>query len=171
MIGDFLKKYQQEIISEKIGLKEELDLLETKIKEEKKFIEVLDISNESYFSDFTPRDVNAKNRQKILEVQALVDELQTEYDLKSDKQKFLEGRLREVKNLLKEVYSEDGIIDKSDEPDDTISLNEETNSVFEVSNFVSEGIYAKLEQIKSFVFVDPQRVSLEIEELLKFLKK
>ena len=101
MIGDFLKKYQQEIISEKIGLKEELDLLETKIKEEKKFIEVLDISNESYFSDFTPRDVNAKNRQKILEVQALVDELQTEYDLKSDKQKFLEGRLREVKNLLK----------------------------------------------------------------------
>ena len=69
------------------------------------------------------------------------------------------------------MYSEYGIIDKSDEPDDTISLNEETNSVFEVSNFVSEGIYAKLEQIKSFVFVDPQRVSLEIEELLKFLKK
>ena len=41
MVNDFLKKYQEELISEKIQLKEDMDLLETKIKEEKKFLNVL----------------------------------------------------------------------------------------------------------------------------------
>ena len=61
MVNDFLKKYQEELISEKIQLKEDMDLLETKIKEEKKFLNVLEESNESYFVEFTPRDINAKN--------------------------------------------------------------------------------------------------------------
>ena len=64
MVNDFLKKYQEELISEKIQLKEDMDLLETKIKEENKFLNLLEESNESYFKEFTPRDLNKKNNGK-----------------------------------------------------------------------------------------------------------
>ena len=169
MIGDFLKKYQQEIISEKIDVKEELDLLETKIKEEKKFIEVLDNTNESFFSDFTPRDVNAKNRQKIMEVQSLVDELQEKYNQKSEKQRFLDGRLREINRLLQEINNDNHIVDVSNEPKTIITeeTNEEEDNTVNYS--VIGGLSGKLEQIKSYVFFDPQRASMELDEILKFL--
>ena len=42
MINDFLRKYQEELISDKIQLKEDMDLLETKINEENKFRQKLD---------------------------------------------------------------------------------------------------------------------------------
>ncbi|MCF0131896.1 MAG: hypothetical protein HUJ71_09190 [Pseudobutyrivibrio sp.] len=169
MIGDFLKKYQQEIISEKIDVKEELDLLETKIKEEKKFIEVLDNTNESFFSDFTPRDVNAKNRQKIMEVQSLVDELQEKYNQKSEKQRFLDGRLREINRLLQEINNDNHIVDVTNEPKTIITeeTNEEEDNTVNYS--VIGGLSGKLEQIKSYVFFDPQRASMELDEILKFL--
>ena len=38
MINDFLKKYQEELNTDRIQLKEDIDLLSTKIKEENKFI-------------------------------------------------------------------------------------------------------------------------------------
>ena len=69
MVNDFLRKYQEELITQKIQLKEDMDLLETKIKEETKFLNLLEESNESYFVEFTPRDINEKiiKKQKKLD--------------------------------------------------------------------------------------------------------
>ena len=85
MVNDFLKKYQEELFSEKIQLKEDMDLLETKIKEETKFLTVLESSNESYFVEFTPRDINAKNNQTAAEVRDILVNLNSEMNIKSQK--------------------------------------------------------------------------------------
>ena len=75
MVMDFLKKYQEELIAEKIDIKEDYDLLLSKIKENEKFLELLREENQSLFSDFTPREVNYKHKDKILEVKELLNKL------------------------------------------------------------------------------------------------
>ena len=85
MINDFLRKYQEELITQKIQLKEDMDLLETKIKEETKFLNLLEESNESYFVEFTPRDINEKNNKKAEEVRENLKVLNSEMDDKIKK--------------------------------------------------------------------------------------
>ena len=88
MINDFLRKYQEELISDKIQLKEDMDLLETKINEENKFLILLEESNESYFKEFTPRDINAKNNEKAAEVRLTLQDLNSKMDTLNQKMKF-----------------------------------------------------------------------------------
>ena len=65
MVKEFLESYRDELISSKISLNEELDSTRTKIKENEKFIEVLNSENDAMFLDFTPRKVSIKNKEQI----------------------------------------------------------------------------------------------------------
>ena len=60
MVYEFLKKQQEELIAKKIELDEDYELVLSKIKENEKFLDLLDEEDSSYFSDFTPRDINQK---------------------------------------------------------------------------------------------------------------
>ena len=55
-----LKKQQEELIAKKIELDEDYELVLSKIKENEKILDLLDEEDSSYFSDFTPRDINQK---------------------------------------------------------------------------------------------------------------
>ena len=100
MINDFLKKYQEELNSDRIQLKEDIDLLETKIKEESKFLSLLEESNESYFKEFTPRDINAKNNEKAAEIRLNLENLNNEMSDKLQQMKFFDARIVEINALL-----------------------------------------------------------------------
>ncbi len=159
MINDFLKKYQEELISEKIQLKEDMDLLETKIKEETKFLTVLENSNESYFVEFTPRDINAKNNQKAAEVREVLDNLNKEMNAKVQQMKFYDGRLMELSNLLSESakksfssqnsITEESIVDSNNDMDKNACNLKDT-----------------LSNIKNLVVLDPYRAQLELDNLI-----
>jgi two-component system sensor histidine kinase DegS len=159
MINDFLKKYQEELISEKIQLKEDMDLLETKIKEETKFLTVLENSNESYFVEFTPRDINAKNNQKAAEVREVLDNLNKEMNVKVQQMKFYDGRLMELSNLLSESakksfssqnsITEESIVDSNNDMDKNACNLKDT-----------------LSNIKNLVVLDPYRAQLELDNLI-----
>ena len=161
MVNDFLKKYQEELISEKIQLKEDMDLLDTKIKEETKFLTVLENSNESYFVEFTPRDINAKNNQKAAEVRDILVNLNSEMDIKSQKMKFYDSRLMELSNLLSEVNKNKTPITKPVTTDtiDSVSSN------FTVNN-EPDDLKSKLSNIKNLVVLDPYRAQLELDNLI-----
>jgi len=162
MVNDFLKKYQEELISEKIQLKEDMDLLETKIKEETKFLSVLETSNESYFVEFTPRDINAKNNQKAAEVRAILDDLNKEMDNKSQRMKFYDGRLMELSNLL----SESSKIKASLKKTDSIETNNESSSD---NADDASGLKDTLSNIKNLVLLDPYRAQIELDNLISSL--
>lgn len=159
MINDFLKKYQEELISEKIQLKEDMDLLETKIKEENKFLSLLEESNESYFKEFTPRDINAKNNKKAEEIKAYLVELNSQMDAKIQQMKFFDGRLMELNALL----SNKNIDNNSKFISNKLNSNPVENTVASQDN--SELIFA-LNTIKDMILLDPYRAQIELEKII-----
>ena len=155
MVNDFLKKYQEELISEKIQLKEDMDLLETKIKEEKKFLNVLEESNESYFVEFTPRDINEKNNEKATEIRQILSELESQMSEKTKQMKFYDGRLVEINALINNT----AVINR---PSD--------NTIQNVTNeSVDDDLKNQLNSIKDIIVLDPYRAKIELEKLISDL--
>ena len=156
MINDFLRKYQEELISDKIQLKEDMDLLETKINEENKFLILLEESNESYFKEFTPRNINAKNNEKAAEVRLTLQDLNSKMDTLNQKMKFYDGRLVEINALLNNT----AVVNKP------ATENNNTNFVPDnVSNRL-DVIKNSLESIKDYVVLDPYRAKVELENII-----
>lgn len=155
MVNDFLKKYQEEIISEKIQLKEDMDLLETKIKEEKKFLNVLEESNESYFVEFTPRDINAKNNAKAAEIRQILSDLESQMSNKTKQMKFYDSRLVEINALINNTA--------------VINRPSDTNNEVIVENNINDNIKNQLNSIKDIIVLDPYRAKIELENLISSL--
>ena len=155
MVNDFLKKYQEELISEKIQLKEDMDLLETKIKEEKKFLNVLEESNESYFVEFTPRDINAKNNEKAAEIRKILSELESQMSDKTKKMKFYDSRLVEINALINNTA--------------VINRPSDNNNQVIVENNIDDNIKNQLNSIKDIIVLDPYRAKIELENLISSL--
>ncbi|MBE5914368.1 MAG: hypothetical protein E7274_09975 [Pseudobutyrivibrio ruminis] len=155
MVNDFLKKYQEELISEKIQLKEDMDLLETKIKEEKKFLNVLEESNESYFVEFTPRDINAKNNEKAAEIRQILSELESQMSNKTKKMKFYDSRLVEINALINNTA--------------VINRPSDSNNQVIVENNIDDNIKNQLNSIKDIIVLDPYRAKIELENLISNL--
>lgn len=155
MVNDFLKKYQEEIISEKIQLKEDMDLLETKIKEEKKFLNVLEESNESYFVEFTPRDINAKNNAKAAEIRQILSDLEFQMSNKTKQMKFYDSRLLEINALINNTA--------------VINRPSDTNNEVIVENNINDNIKNQLNSIKDIIVLDPYRAKIELENLISSL--
>lgn len=158
MINDFLKKYQEELISDKIQLKEDMDLLETKINEENKFLSLLEESNESYFKEFTPRNINAKNNAKAAEVKLILEDLNNQMNIKNQKMKFYDGRLVEINALLTNT----AVINRPS-MDNNIPSN--TNN----DGNTSSDLKNSLSNIKDYVILDPYRAKIELEKIISAL--
>lgn len=157
MINDFLKKYQEELISDKIQLKEDMDLLETKINEENKFLALLEESNESYFKEFTPRDINAKNNEKAAEIKLILEDLNKEMNIKNQQMKFYDGRLVEINALLTNtaVINRPGV-------DNTLVNNDTLDNS---NNYLKNA----LSDINNYIVLDPYRAKIELEKIISTL--
>ncbi|MCR5416482.1 MAG: hypothetical protein K6E79_06780 [Pseudobutyrivibrio sp.] len=158
MVNDFLRKYQEELISEKIQLKEDLDLLDTKIKEETKFLTVLEESNDSYFKEFTPRNVNAKNNEKAAEVRNNLEDLKIQYDKKNENMKFYESRLVEINALLTNT----AVVNKPNSNNEMVEQRPQSSAA-------NDDLITKLNNVKSLILLDPQRAQIELENVISTL--
>ena len=157
MINDFLKKYQEELISDKIQLKEDMDLLETKINEENKFLALLEESNESYFKEFTPRDINAKNNEKAAEIKLILEDLNKEMDIKNQQMKFYDGRLVEINALLTNT----AVINRPGVDNNIVDNDSLDNSNDYLKNALSD--------INNYIVLDPYRAKIELEKIISTL--
>lgn len=157
MINDFLRKYQEELITQKIQLKEDMDLLETKIKEEIKFLNLLEESNESYFVEFTPRDINEKNNKKAEEVRENLKVLNSEMDDKIKKMRFFDGRLVELNALLT----------------NTVAINKPAsfNKIPSKINNNSSDLINKLKALKDVIVLDPYKAKIDLENIISDIEK
>lgn len=157
---DFLKKYQGELITEKIQLKEDLDLLNTKISEEKKFYNILVESNKQYFSEFSPRNLNQKNNEKAAEIKDLLDKYISDQKQLDKKMNFLDVRLKEISDLL--LLKDTNPVNANQSDDSNVS---------EDSSYLgSNDIIVKLNELKNTILLDPYRASIEIDTIIDSLK-
>ncbi|PHU35464.1 hypothetical protein [Pseudobutyrivibrio ruminis] len=157
MVNDFLKKYQEELITQKIQLKEDMDLLETKIKEETKFLNLLEESNESYFVEFTPRDINEKNNKKAEEVRLNLKDLNSQMDEKIKKMRFFDGRLVELNALLTNSV----VINKPSSTNKTV--NPVRNNSSDLIN--------RLNNLKDVIILDPYKAKIDLENIISDIEK
>ncbi len=157
----FLKKYQEELITEKIQLKEDLDLLNTKISEETKFYNILIDSNNQYFNEFSPRNLNQKNKEKAAEIKELLDKYKSEQNKLNKKMNFFDTRLKEVSDLL---VSKDSNLKNN-------SYKEEYNSSVIDSDIRNNDVITRLNELKNIILLDPYRASIEIDSIIDLLNK
>lgn len=153
MVMDFLKKYQEELIAEKIDIKEDYDLLLSKIKENEKFLELLREENQSLFSDFTPREVSYKHKDKMVEVKELLNKLQGDKISMEKKIHHLDLRLEEILTIIDSMKNNEKILpeNKSTEKDNNIKLKQE------------------LQNISSYILSDPTRANIELQHIISNL--
>lgn len=147
MIREFLEKQQEGLIAKKIELDEDYELVLSKIKENEKFLDLLDEEDSTYFSDFTPRDMNQKNKSRIQELQQLLvqlnqDKIRIEHDAKE-----IHDKLLECQNALNEW--------------------QQLKDVSRENNRISDQQKNELKSITKYIIQDPRRAKLELDHFIE----
>lgn len=154
MVMDFLKKYQEELIADKIDIKEDYDLLLSRIKENEKFLDLLKEENQALFSDFTPREVSYKHKDKIVEVQDTLNKLKNEKTSMEDKIHCLDKRLAELTIIIDSMRDDNSTsIAKKD-----IGINTNTK------------LKRDLQNISGYILSDPTRANIELQHIISELQ-
>ncbi len=146
MIREFLEKQQEGLIAKKIELDEDYELVLSKIKENEKFLDLLDEEDSTYFSDFTPRDMNQKNKSRIQELQQLL------VQLNQDKMR--------IENDTKEIH------DKLLECQNALNEWQQLKDVSRENNKISDEQKNELRNITKYMIQDSRRAKLELEHFI-----
>ena len=146
MIREFLEKQQEGLIAKKIELDEDYELVLSKIKENEKFLDLLDEEDSTYFSDFTPRDMNQKNKSRIQELQQLLVQLN-------------QDKIR-IENDAKEIH------DKLLECQNALNEWQQLKEVSRENNRISDQQKNELKSITKYIIQDPRRAKLELDHLI-----
>lgn len=168
MIKDFLHQYRDELLEEKINLENIIEKLNISLLEEKKFLEAIMSDSDSIFNEFSPRDLNAKNRAREEDVVKKIGAIQADLNLHNDKLKNIEDRLVENSALLAETNSINNSANVSNETDYYIS--EKIANTNEISETMFISVIDKLNEIKSLIYLDQASAEKEIDILINSLK-
>ena len=143
MLYEFLKSYKKELVSKKESLEVDLENTRTKLLESEKFLVVVKEESEEVFTEFTPRNINAKN-QKIID--------ETEQNI-IDQKKYIEDMESEVNDLNSRIK----VITEATR--EAQVLRQRTAKSVSVEKDV-------LMNIISYLPADPMRAKVELENLL-----
>ena len=143
MLVEFLKSYKDELISEKSTVEEGLDAIRTRLLESEKFLDVVKDETEDVFTDFTPRNINSKNQERIDETEAEIADYKEQIEAMDMRLFKIETRLKETNEAIKEANSFRQRTGRE------VSIDKDT-----------------LLNIVSFLPADPMRAKIELENLL-----
>lgn len=152
MVYEFLMKYQEELISEKMEREEDYELLTSKIRENERFLELLEQENENIFSDFTPREVSYKNSDRMKEIKALLEKFYQDKNEAENNLKKINYRLNELSKVIDDV--------KSDNHPSKDNTNNEKKQ--ESQNRLKHD----LKNILAFMNQDVERAKIELNEII-----
>lgn len=151
MVYEFLIKYQEELTAEKIEKEEDYEMILSKIRENEKFLEMLEQENENIFSDFTPREINYKNAERIKECNSLLEKLYKDKSEAKDVIKKINYRLKELSNVIDEVKN-----------NNTVSSNETPKQSGSDINRLKHD----LKNILIFMNQDIERAKIELNDII-----
>ena len=143
MIVDFLKSYEDELRAEKTEIEDGLDAIRTRLLESERFLDVIKEESAEVFTDFTPRNINSKNKERIDETEAEIVDYTEQISAMELRLQNLEGRLKQTHDAILEASSFT------------------TRSAKNVSIPKDD-----LMKILSFILSDPMRAKMELEQFL-----
>lgn len=179
MVNSYLEKLYQQYTDEKLEIENKINTLQIHLKENMEFIKLLNESNDPNYESFTPREVNGKNKAKILELKNEQKEIQQELEqIEKDNIKCKE-KLDELEEVMKEARENQ--MRKSAEAASGISgenlLEIQENERQRISRELHDatvqnltGLVHKVELCSKLVEMDPIRCKLELNMITKNLR-
>lgn len=181
MVITYLTKLQEEYLQEKLESEKELNRLQLKSRETEKFILLLEETNDPNYESFTPREVNSRNKKKILELEKEQKEIQesiarekTHFDSCLEKLAELEQVIKEAKNTAArnelDIFNNEkyraSVLETQENERQRISRELHDSTVQNLTSMVH-----KTELCSKLVEMDPLRCKLELTTMSKTLRE
>lgn len=181
MVISYLEKLKSEYMQDKLNAEKELGDLQIHLRENVEFIKLLEESNDPNYEALTPREVNSKNKSKILELKEEQKEIQKAIENQKVYKSECEQRLEELMAVLgmakKEMIGnnqENMMMDESyritlleTQENERQRISRELHD-YTVQNLTS--LVHKTELCSRLVEMDPVRCKLELSMMSKTLR-
>ena len=102
MVKDYLEKIRQEYIEHKVSLEEQISSYENKVKENTKFLQVLEKETNPGYEAFSPREFNSFHKEKMEELWADQKRISNEIMCLRDQMQEYEFRIADITSVIKE---------------------------------------------------------------------
>ena len=183
MLSELLHSLDDQNNAELVSREEELELLTTRLKEEKKFLTMLSNQEGETSVSFSPRSNDSLKKSRLVESKEKLDELREQKDICEqgiavlrNNQQNLQAAIDEA--LLKKVDSIEEVIDDN-APFGRIVPKEEAAAEAEnkpkepvVSDYsLINDILFKIETMSGYVLSDPMRAKVELSSLKRLIEK
>ncbi len=122
MVKQYLEELRQGYIEHKISLEEQILSCENKLKEDEKFIQMLEESRDPGYEAFSPRELNTFNKEKLLELQEDQKKLSAEVTSLYDQKQETEFRIADITSMIKEAKEVEEKLKHVDEAGPTVDL-------------------------------------------------
>ncbi len=176
MVREYLEKLRKKYSEERKKLLEEKTLLNNRLKENTKLIQLLEETNDPNYESFTPRDVNSHNRERICELQTeqktvteQLDDLETAlYEVECDLDE-LDSMMKVIKEKEKSVTESDinklALLEVQEKERQRIARDLHDSTVQNLTSLLH-----KSELCARLIELDPIRCKLELSSLNKTLR-
>lgn len=180
MVISYLEKLQDTYLQEKLEADKKLEKLQIKQKETVAFIALLEETNDPNYESFTPREVNAKNKARILELReeqkditGKIEEQKISCKKCTDKLKELQEILEQTKKMEKENMEDAsknvlyGVTLLETQENERQRISRDLHD-YTIQNLTS--LVHKVELCGKLVEMDPVRCKLELSMMQKTLR-
>ena len=176
MVKAYLERTKQEFIEQKLMIQKDIVGCQNRMKENAKFIEILEDTNDPNYDAFTPRETNSFNRKKIVELQ---DNQKMEFDHLSslqDELQIVENKIDEITNVMKE-YTFDATRQNSIDfridqlKTDDRRMHRFSQKLMDEYKRDSEQMDCHMNLCNNLIDVDPERAKMELSEIRCQLEK
>ena len=101
MVKEYLEKTRNEFLQQKQELEEKENSISMQIKETIQFIHLLEETKDPNLEAFTPRDVNERHREKVIELKEQQNELTKELGIVRESISNLDFKIYEINSVIK----------------------------------------------------------------------
>ena len=172
MVKEYLEKTKQEFVEQKLMIQKDIVACQNRMKENAKFIEILEDTNDPNYDAFTPRETNSFNRKKIVELQdSQKMEIENLSSLQGELQ-IVDNKIDEISNVMKEY-----MIDATRQNSIDFRVNQlrmEDRRMHRFSQKLMNQFESTAEQVtchidlcNKLIDVDPERTRMELSEIRK----
>lgn len=181
MVISYLEKLLDEYTKEKLDSEKELSSLQIHLRENVEFIKLLEETNDPNYESFTPREVNAKNKAKIRELQEEQKEIKKSIELEQlhysecvEKWRELSEVLNKTKEMIlgnkqdamNDEFYRITLLEMQENERQRISRELHDSTVQNLTSLVH-----KSELCSKLLELDPVRCKLELNMMTKTLRE
>ncbi len=163
MIEEFLNDYREELQKSDQELQHKIDQVKTRIKENEKFLALLQKDDSDVFTEFSPRELASRNNGKISELEKSLSVDKEEYQQIGEQQKVIKTKLEKIRLILEEE-------DQALKEEEKKKAEEENEIKLQIKPEEAYSILMKmkgsLDEIVNFVEEEPLKAKTEIMKMV-----